>query len=241
MEKKVQIKTADNYIIYGTLNALPENNDALIIFVHGLSGNQNEHHYFNAVPFFNSAGFNVFRFDFYSRADDSRPLSESSITTHVTDLQLVFDHFRGQYKKFIVIGHSLGCLVILRADLSAVAKIVFWDPTTGFDNISDKKAEFNPNLDRYILHWGKDILVGKQLIEEWKSIDLNLMVKNVTVPCKFIFAGVYNKHLLWKPYLKKIKVEFASVIIEGASHGFVEVGTEKKLFEETLDWIKLGA
>lgn len=59
MEKRIKLQTADNHIIYGTLNSVKSENSRLVIFVHGLTGNQNEHHYFNAVPFFTKNGFDT--------------------------------------------------------------------------------------------------------------------------------------------------------------------------------------
>lgn len=76
------------------------------------------------------------------------------------------------------------------------------------------------------------------MVEQWMSIDLNSLIEKLTIPCKIIFAGAYNKHELWEQYLPKFQVKFESVIIGGATHGFIEEGTEQKLFEETLKWIK---
>jgi len=230
MEENIQIKTEDGKIIYGTLNACKS--DKLLIFVHGLTGSQEEHHYLNAVPFFNENKFNTFRFDFYSRKPGSRTLSESSITSHSNDLKTVIDHFKDY--EITLISHSVGGLVVLKTDLTGIAQSIFWDPTTPFKDLKDKRITYNAGLDKYILHWGMDIIVGKELIDEWMSLDLASLVKDVNIQCKFIFAGNYNKHILWKPFLGKHE----SVIIANASHGFIEEGTEKKLFEETLRMLK---
>jgi predicted esterase len=236
MRKQIQIKTPDNYIIYGTLDS--DNNQTLLIFVHGITGNQDEHHYFNAVPFFTKNGFDTFRFDLYSDKDGARSLSESTIMGHSKDLELIINNFKDKYKKIILIGHSLGAPVILKTNLSSISKIVLWDPTTGFKKIEDQEGEYCQEIDKYILHWGMDIIIGKQMVEEWKSLNIDKLIENLTIPCKFIFAGNHNKHELWKPFLNKIKVKNKSVIVEGATHCFVEEGTEQKLFEETLKWIK---
>lgn len=236
MRKEIKLKTSDKHIIFGTLDS--NKNQTLLIFVHGITGNQNEHHYFNAVPFFLERGFDTFRFDFYSDEDGARSLTESTITSHSEDLEVIINNLKEKYKKIILVGHSLGAPVILKTNLSSISKIVLWDPTTGFENIEDKDGEYNSKLDKYILHWGMDIIVGKQMVEEWKSLDINKLIEKLSIPCKFIFAGNCNKHELWKPFLNKIKMENESVIVEGATHCFVEEGTEQKLFEETLKWIK---
>lgn len=238
MEQEIEVKTPDNHVIYGTLNPLLKNNETLIIFVHGLSGNQYEHHYFNAVPFFNKKGFNVFRFDFYARKPKARPLNKSTITTHTEDLESVIKYFKNKYRNIVLVGHSLGVLAILNADLSDISRIVLWDPTTNFKDIKEKNGSFNADLGQYILHWGMDILVSKEMVEEWKKSNLNELVSKLKVPCKFVFAGDRIKYISWKPFLKKIETKNETAIVEGATHCFYEEGTEQKLFEETLSWLK---
>lgn len=235
MRKPFNINTNDNHIIYGTLDS--GGNDTLLIFVHGITGNQNEHHYFNAAPFFLEKGFDTFRFSFYSYEPKARPLVESTITTHTKDLEQVIASFKDRYKRIILVGHSLGCNVILKTNLESISRIVLWDPTKGFESIEEKNGEYNESLDKYILHWGMDIIVSTEMIDEWQNFDLHELTQNIVVPCKFIFAGAYNKHEIWAPYLDQVKVESESVIIEGATHVFDEEGTEKELFEETLKWI----
>lgn len=237
MREKIQLKTNDNHIIYGTLDS--KNNKTLLIFVHGFTGQQDEHHYLNAVPFFIKNNFDTFRFDFYARqASCARPLAESSITTHTEDLKLIIDSFKDKYDNLVLIGHSFGPLAILNTDLSNISKLVLWDPTTALNNLKDKNIEYNSSLDKYILHWGMDIIVGEKMIKEWQSLNLNQLIEKLSIPCKFIFAENSSKHESWKPFLNKIKAKNESVIIEGATHGFIEEGVEQELFEETLKWIK---
>ena len=52
MEQFLKLDTSDGHVIHGTLNSLESKKDKLIIFVHGLSGSQSEHHYFNAPAYF---------------------------------------------------------------------------------------------------------------------------------------------------------------------------------------------
>ena len=238
MQKAIKIKTKDNKIIFGTLDKKTESKKTLLIFVHGFTGNQNEHHYFNAVPFFTRKGFTTFRFNFYDKDQRSRQMPESSISTHVNDLETVYNHFTKKYKEIILVGHSLGASIILLSQMPGVSKIILWDPTSGFKNIQEKDAYFNQKLDKYIFNWGKAIIVGKSLVDEWQKLDIGTLVKNINVPCKFIFAEKAYKYKSWKPFLKKIKTPYDSVVIKKASHTFVEEGVEEKLFSETLKWIQ---
>ena len=221
MRKKIEIYTKDDHVIFGTLDY--NDNKRLLIFVHGFTGSQDEHHYFNAVPFFIKNNFDTFRFDFYSREiSRARSLSESSVTTHSQDLKSVIDNFKDKYSELVLIGHSFGSLVILSTDITDISKLVFWDPTTPFKDIKEKRATYDSSLDKYIFHWRMDFLISKQLVDEWMSLDLKFLTKKITAPCKFIFAGNANKYEMWKPYLSEIKVKNEHVILDGASHGFVE-------------------
>ena len=96
MEKQINLKTKDGHIIYGHLNS-SEKSDKLIIFVHGLTGNQTEQHYNNAPRFFNDKGFDTFRFDLYSPRTSARKTTEVSLKEHIEDLRQVIEHFGALY------------------------------------------------------------------------------------------------------------------------------------------------
>ena len=236
MRKEIQLKTKDGHIIYGTFD-LVEKSKTLLIFVHGFTGHRNEHHYFNAASFFPEKGFDTFRFDFYGSKQNARRLSEISLEEHFSDLKLVIDTFKDKYDDIILIGHSLGCIVILNTDLSGISKIVLWDPSSKMGDLKEKNAEYNADLDKYIFNSRLNIIVSKELVNEWQAVDISKLAEGINVPCKFIFAGNYNKYEIWKPFLNKIKVTNEFAIVEGASHVFVEEGVEQKLFEETLNYI----
>ncbi|MDP4000732.1 MAG: hypothetical protein Q8P83_00605 [bacterium] len=240
MEKRLTLKTEDNFTIYGTLNNSSVASSKLIIFVHGLTGSQNEHQYFNAVPFFTKQGFDTFRFDLYSRGDNARQLSNCSITIHAQDLTTVVNYFKDTYDQVFLVGHSLGVPVVLHTNLAPITKIILWDPTSGMKSLEEKKCVYNEKLEKYILNWGKEIILGQNMIDEWKKTsNLKALVDKITKPCKFVFAGNGNKYEAWKPYLKLIKVPYEFAVVSGATHIFLEEGTEKKLFDETLKWLQV--
>lgn len=238
MEKKINLHTNDNYTIYGTLNSNKLKNSKIVIFVHWLTWNQDEHHYFNAVPFFLKNGFDTFRFSFYPDEDNARQLSKSSIKTHAEDLLIIINYFEKIYWKLFLVGHSLGTFVILNTDLTNISKIVLRDPTKGMQSLEEKGCIYNETLRKYILHWWQEILIGQDMVNDWqKASNIEESVKKITKPCKIIFAGNNNIYEARKPFLANIKVPYESVIINNASHGFIEEGTEQKLFEETLKWL----
>jgi dienelactone hydrolase len=236
METIIKIPTTDGHTIYGTLNSTTKK-DKLIIFVHGLAGSQYEHHYFNAPSFFNKA-FDTFRFDFYPSEYPGRSLSECSITSHAKDLQTVIKHFAKKYKNIFLVGHSMGCATILQTNIDTVTKIVLWEPPKGMKTLKEERCAYIPSLNKYILSVGMDILISKEMVDEWKKLcdTKKQMMNNITVPCKFIFAGNSTNWNVWKPFVEDTK--HTHIIIAGASHCFYEEGTEQLLFKETLSFLK---
>ncbi len=166
MEKKIQIKTDDNHIIYGTLNSRNKSKK-LIIFVHGLTGHQNEHIYYNGYKFFNSNDFDTFRFDLYSEEKKGRKLVDCSIKTHSKDLDKVIKNFEKDYSEKFLVGHSLGGPTILGANLESIISVVLWEPALKFKEFEPKNYTQNMDTDKCILHWRVDYFVSREMIDEW--------------------------------------------------------------------------
>jgi len=232
MEEYLQFETKDNKTVYGTLNYQDKKHDKLIIFVHGLTGSPNEHHYFNAVPFFNSQGFDTFRFAFYSRKDNARQLSECSLQTHVDDLNLVLNSL--DYKTIFLVGHSLGCSVIAKSNLGKINGMVLWEPTAGLRQKKATKISFNEALGKYILHWGREAIISRQMHEDWKNLSEDYF-GGLSVPFHVIFGRGTPSHKKWGSRFPN------ATVIERASHGFIEEGTEVQLFAATLKWLNSQA
>lgn len=134
------------------------------------------------------------------------------------------------YDELFLIGHSFGCLAIMNAELIDVKKIIYWDPTCGFKSLEDKGLEYNKEMGKYILHWGWESIVSRELVEEWmETNDVKKYAERLRGDYSFIFSG-RERFENGKDYVDGH--EF--VIIGGASHRFVEEGTLNKLFEETL-------
>lgn len=236
MEEKIQMPTNDGHIIYGTLNYQGKKNDKLIIFVHGLTGNQNEHQFYNAARFFTKAGFTTFRFDLYSWKEKGRILTDCTIKTHVEDMNTIINFFGDNFKEIYLIGHSLGDLTILYSDLERIKSIVLWDPSIKLGEFEDDLS-YNKELDLYVLHWGVESLMSKQMFEDWKSADSSL-VEKITKPTKIICAEQGKLKDKWKDVIDKIQVPYEFMILKGAGHCFDEEGIEEDLFGETLSWFQ---
>ncbi|MFT4249748.1 MAG: alpha/beta hydrolase [Candidatus Woesearchaeota archaeon] len=233
MREEVVLCTPDDHNIYCTFDSA--NHSQVVIFVHGFTGSQFEMQYLSAIHLFLKNGFDTCRFDFYSRKPLSRPLKESSVSSHVQDLRVVIDECMSRYEEVFLVGHSLGGVVILSSELSEVSAVVLWDPTCTWKSLEEKKAKFVSGVDAYVFSWGVYFLVSKELVSEMLSLDMSVLVSNVSVPCKFVFASNSSKYSSWKPFLSSLNAEVA--VVSGASHGFVEEGALEELFSETISFL----
>lgn len=234
MQKQYEIPTDDNHIIYGDLNS-SQTTDKLIIFSHGLTGNRNELHYYNAPAFFNPKGYDTFRFDYYCGGRNARQLVDCSVTIHASDLDTVYEFFKNKYKTIILIGHSLGSYVILKSDCKDQAqKVIFWDPTRGYRNLEEKHVTYEPKIDKYIMNRGQNQLLNQNMIKEWgESAEIEKNLELIPEGTSFIFAGDYGIKEFWLPYIN----EFEYSIIPGASHIFAEEGVLEELYRKTLGFL----
>src|SRR3989344_6063085 len=163
MEKTIKLKTPDGYTLYGTLNTARRKAKALVVFVHGLTGYQNEHQFYNAARFFPQREFDVFRFDLYSDEKGGRVLTKSTLRTHAADVNTTLQHFRKSYNKIHVVEHSLGGLTILLSDTTLIDSIVLWDPAHNLHDSLTKSLKFSKPLRTYILRWGVEFLLEKRM------------------------------------------------------------------------------
>lgn len=224
MEQSITLKTPDNHIIYWTLNSKTKS-DKLIIFVHGLGGNQNEHIFFNWAKFFNKNWFDTFRFDLYP-GDGWRNLVDCWISIHTEDLELVIQEFIWKYKEIYLIGHSLWGPTILLANIQNIKKIVLRDPVLDTIKTFENEIIFDKDKDIHMVRRWIDIIIWTKMVEETETIG-NLNVK-LNDKYKIIYAE--------KSDLKEqLKTNIEHTRITNSSHCFNEEGIEEILFQETLN------
>lgn len=236
MEKQIKIPLLNRKYIYGTLRGSLE--QPIIIFVHGFTGNKDEHIFFNGARFFERQGLSSFRFNLYHWKKDARKLEECTLSLHGEDLDSVARYFRKKkVKKIYVAGHSFGGLTILLSKDKNFDRAILWDASIDPADVS--KAKYIKELDKYyVTDDAYGFTISKEMYEENKKLKPFELINNFNVPVKIIVAG---KGELLKGgtkyyHLANDPKDFA--IIPDATHCFDEDGTEEMLFEETLKWIK---
>ena len=239
MEKELKIKTLDKKIIYGTFAEAEKKSNKLVIFVHGFTGHQNEHIFFNGAKFFTKNGFDTFRFDLYAGGKNSRNFRDTKISLHGSDITTVIKYFRKKYKKIYVIGHSYGGTSLLFVDQSLVDGFVFWDASYISSKDATEDIKYNKDLDAYISEWGIEIIIGKDFIDELRNFpDCGKLIKQINKPVLFITASRKIASKMGKKYFKSANNPKKLVDIKTADHNFNKWRDEETLFKETYNWLK---
>ncbi|MEO1028066.1 MAG: alpha/beta fold hydrolase [Pseudomonadota bacterium] len=234
-ENLVMLNATDGCRIFGTLTQgnLPR---ALVIFVHGLTGDRDYHLYHRAARTFPALGFDTFRYDLFSNAPGGRTLTDCSLSIFAADLSLVLQHFSSYYKQIHVIGHSIGGAIAMLTDQSHIASLVLWDTGLNRDPKARTPFEFSEQLGLYVARLKIEYLLSPELIRERSELDERLLAR-LQSPVKLIFASNTKIRQSWQDLLDKLPVPHEAETIEGAGHGFSEWGVDERLFELTLSWI----
>lgn len=239
MEKQIKIPINKKINIYGTLRGTLK--QPLLIFVHGFTGNKDEHIFFNGARFFEHKGFSTFRFNLYDWKKDARKLEACTLSLHAEDLDFVIDYFKKKgVKKIFVAGHSFGGLTVLLSKKQLFDAAILWDASFNPKTVTGGK--YIRELGRYYLDSQKfdafGMTVGDKMVEENNTLKPLDLIKSFTKPVKIIVAekGVLVEG--GKKYYQLANTDKDFAIIKEATHCFDEDNTEDMLFEESLQWIE---
>jgi dienelactone hydrolase len=239
-EKEFALTTPDNKKIYGVLTQSPIDTRKLMILSHGLTGHMGEHMHMEAKRFFSNNGYDVVRFNYYGPEDDARKLEETTLALHAQDLNHVCDHFRANYDKLFIAGHSYGGLTLVIANPQATA-LSFWDssftPFKGFVEREAKKLEGTPY---YTIGWGKSVLISAAMYEEAREMDskADALAKLIPTPSQVILAGDNSENPVRMALYEALTCPSQFEDIDRADHCFTHGDTLSLLFKHTLSWFE---
>ncbi len=239
-EKIIKIKTSDKKIIEGILGIAKDDNIKLVIFVHGFTGQPNEHIFFNGSKFITTKGFDTFRFSLYAgNSKNTRHFNETSITKHGEDINTIIKFFKKKYKKIFLVGHSYGGTSLMFTDQSKIDGYVFWDASFIIKKSPLGDMVFNENIDKYITDFGIEILVGKKFVEELNNFpDCGDLIKKIQKPVLFITAGKNGNLNPGMKYFKNANNPKKIINIKNADHNFNSWKDEEELLKQTYLWLK---
>ncbi|MEK7648646.1 MAG: alpha/beta fold hydrolase [Patescibacteria group bacterium] len=210
----------------------------LVIFVHGLTGNMDEHIFYNGARYFEGHGISSFRFNLYDWTQGTRKLDISTLALHASDLDFVVKYFRKRgAKKIFVVGHSYGGPTIMKSKDKDFQGVIFWDPSF-FTLKYFLESKWLPSIKMYLCRWAYPVLLSKKYVEEARRTNTLALIQKLAMPIKIITAGKGVLVKTSKKYFKALNVPKELVILDGATHCFDEDGYEEKLFSETLSWVR---
>ncbi len=238
-EEDFSIPTPDGKKIYGLVTRAADQTDRVVILSHGLTGSPLEYLHMAAAVFFATAGYDVVRFFYYAHPPDARKLQDCTLALHATDLNLVCEHFRPQYKNLFVAGHSFGGLTALLARPRAAA-FSFWDASfVPFEATWEKGAARLEGTPYYTRSWGYACLVSAAMYEEVKALTREnsvALARRIETPSQVVLAGHNGAKALRALLYESLVCRKDLVEIEGADHTFTRGASAERLLREALTW-----
>ena len=240
-EEKFTVRASDGASIYGYFDQTGEQkrNQRLVVFSHGLTGSPKEYHIKQGQRYFNAAGFDVVRFAYYTAEPGARRLEDCTLQIHAADLNTICDHVRDRCDELYIVGHSYGGLTILFAPPIATA-YSFWDSAfVPYDSLWKHGAAYTPVLDRYLLHWSSDHVIGTAMVEEARALTAEkarALAEAIRVPSQVVIAGVDSEHLPRNGLFDALQCRKSQVGFATADHEFTVGETVFNLLDATRDW-----
>ena len=217
-------------------NLYPAVSESIIIMCHGFTSNKYSKGRFERLAkAFNKSGFSALAFDFRGcgESDDD----SLTVDKEVDDLRSAIDFAKSKgYKKIALYGHSLGTLICLKCYTPEIITMVLsgaltdsmhynWDEVFTKEQMQELKekgyiTESIPNEDR------EKIIIDKQMLIDFESINQRELLKNVTCPVLIIHGNNEEEEILLcersKRAMPLLSEDSKLEIIDGANHSFLE-------------------
>jgi len=146
-------------------------------------------------------------------------------------------------KKIFVAGHSYGAPTILLSKDQDFDAVALWDPSYKISFVKTKYGQpggkYIKEADGYLMKWGVNIIIGKDMASEAESLDWDSLAKKFHVPVKIISA---EKGILVpgaRHYFKNANPPKELTIIKDATHYFNDKpGMQERVFKTSAAWFK---
>lgn len=244
MHKVINFKNSKGLNLVGWLDK--KSKDSVIILSHGLTDDKSSHgRYDKLAKAIAKKGLSVFRFDFsgFGQSDDTN----STIKKQIDDLKCAIKAMKKLgFKKFGLMGHSLGGYVSIGNYSKDIKTMVFWAPATKAKDYSKERltpeqtAEIKEKgyftFNKPKRRWKKIMRFDARFIKERNMINQKKDCSNVKCPVLIIHGDcddttpLDNSKSALRYFPKNSKLE----VLKGEDHNFFkELDKAVKL---TTDW-----
>jgi len=229
---KITFKNSRNKTLIGNLSSLKSK--SIIILSHALANDKSERGKLDAVANkLNNSGFNTLAFDFSGcgESDDDT----LTVEKQVDDLKSAIEFAKTKgFEKIALFGHSVGCLVSLKAYSQEIKTMVLWSPVTNKvkyhweDKLSKEQLQ-ELSEKGYFTRTRKNAIreiyqIDKQMLKERESVDQKKLLQDIICPV-LIIQGTKDTSIPIEDSENAIKLlpdESQLAIVENADHDFTE-------------------
>lgn len=255
-EEKIIIENEGQKIV-GIMHKSDKPSDKIVILVHGFTGDMDGPAGF-WIPIAKELcknGFDVFRFNFRFTTKDWSLFQNMTIKGEVSDLRKIISVMSKRYKKIGILGESMGGTVSILSYSDKVEVMVLWYPNSFLRenlqilSVSSLLAIFSLKMKGYVIlkKHGEEIKIGKNFIDEIRTLDLIPFIKKIKCPV-LIIHGNKDTTVSIKQSKKLIELLKGSKkleVIEGAKHEWRGIDHklpvpefQDKALSLTSDWFK---
>ena len=232
--ERVTFANSKNLTLVG--NLYPAVGDSIIIMCHGFTSNKYSRGRFERlIKAFNKSGFSALAFDFRGcgESDDD----SLTVDKEVDDLKSAIEFVKSKgYKRIALYGHSLGTLICLKCYTPEIITMVLsgaltdsmnynWDEVFTKEQMQELKEKgyiTEPTLNDI----REKIIIDKQMLIDFESINQKELLKNITCPVLIIHGNNEEEETLLCERSKRgmtlLSEDSKLEIIDGANHSFFE-------------------
>ncbi len=183
--------------IEGILHSPDDKTDALIILAHGLTGSKEGPGglFLKLAEELSDKNFAVLRFNFGFTANNFSELHKMTIKGEVSDLKLIINTMSKRYDKIGLVGESMGGTISILSWSEKIKSLVLWYPSVFPKETGLSKMLFSEEAVKELERTGfvkgrksdgREYKIGKEFVEELKSLDVILYAKLISSPCLII-------------------------------------------------------
>lgn len=233
---------AELYLVYNKTTQLQRR--GVVVLLHGLTGNPHEAVHEIGRRALNEAGYDVLRPAFYWYGEKMRQLHQTTLATHVEDVQAVLDWIVQQFgakERVFLVGHSYGATTLLKGQFGGQVRAqVLWDVYPDMAGYWREEAENDGHggwfLDKRIL-----MKAGEAMVKEGMGVTIDAVcawARQAKVPTLMVVAedGGAGKMECDRLFATLPEAK-EKVVIEGAGHTFVEGDAAERLMLATLAFL----